>query len=235
MNIKDNLYNLRQRAEAAAGRSGRNAEDVSIIAVSKTVDIPEVIEAYNNGQRLFGENRVQELIRKQAVLSELYPELTTGKDRIHWHLIGHLQSNKVKYIIDKVDLIHSVDSLELAAEIDRQAKKRSIIMPILLQVNISGEESKSGVDIEGAYDFVTEMSFYRNIKLKGLMTMAPYVTEQENTRIFFRNLKNLYVDISSKEYDNTDMEILSMGMSNDFEVAIEEGATMVRVGTYVFH
>ena len=220
--IAQRIKSVRERIAAAAIRAGRNPEEIQLIAVSKTVDIPQVLEAYEQaGQTVFGENRVQELVRKYD-------------PRFQWHQIGHLQTNKVKYIVDKVDLIHSVDSLHLAEEIDRQGKKVERVVPILLQVNVSGEKSKFGVDFSEVLPLVTKMSQMRNISLKGLMTMAPNVTEPEKTRSIFRQLRTLYVDIESKNIDNVNMNYLSMGMSNDFEVAIEEGANLVRIGSSIF-
>lgn len=220
--IAQRILEVRERIAKAATRVGRNPAEIQLIAVSKTVDIPQVLDAYENaGQTVFGENRVQELVRKYD-------------SRFQWHQIGHLQTNKVKYIVDKVTLIHSVDSLHLAEEIDRQGKKIGKVVPVLLQVNVSGEQSKFGVAPSEVFDLVTKMSQMRNISLEGLMTMAPNVTDPEKTRVFFRNLREQYIDIRSKNIDNVNMKYLSMGMSNDFEIAIEEGANLVRVGTSIF-
>ena len=220
--IAQRIVQIRKRIAEAAARVGRPPEEIELIAVSKTVDIPQVLDAYENaGQVVFGENRVQELVRK-------YDE------RFQWHQIGHLQTNKVKYIVDKVTLIHSVDSLHLAEEIDRQGGKIGRVVPILLQVNVSGEESKFGVDPGEVFSLVTKMSQMRNISLKGLMTMAPNVTNPEETRTIFRKLRNQYIDIINKNIDNVNMKYLSMGMSNDFEIAVEEGANLVRIGSSIF-
>ncbi len=220
--IAQRILAVKERIAKAATRVGRDPAEVQLIAVSKTVDIPQVLDAYENaGHTVFGENRVQELVRKYD-------------SRFQWHQIGHLQTNKVKYIVDKVTLIHSVDSLHLAEEIDRQGKKIGKVVSVLLQVNVSGEESKFGVAPSEVFDLVTKMSQMRNISLKGLMTMAPNVTDPEKTRVFFRNLRNQYIDIKSKNIDNVNMNYLSMGMSNDFEIAIEEGANLVRIGTSIF-
>lgn len=220
--IAARIEQVRERIAKAALRVGRNPDEIQLIAVSKTVDIPQVLDAYENaGQTVFGENRVQELVRKYD-------------PRFQWHQIGHLQTNKVKYIVDKATLIHSVDSLHLAEEIDRQGKRIDRVVPVLLQVNVSGEESKFGVDPSEVLGLVTKMSQMRNISLEGLMTMAPNVTNPENTRVFFRKLRQQYLDIESKNIDNVTMKYLSMGMSNDFEIAVEEGANLVRVGTSIF-
>ena len=220
--IADRIAEVRRRIADAAARVGRDPGEIQLIAVSKTVDIPQVLDAYENaGQMAFGENRVQELVRKYD-------------PRFQWHQIGHLQTNKVKYIVDKVELIHSVDSLHLAEEINRQGEKIGKTVSVLLQVNVSGEESKFGVSPCEVFSLVTKMSQMRNISLKGLMTMAPNVTNPEKTRLFFRELKNIYIDIGNKKIDNVHMNYLSMGMSNDFEIAIEEGANLIRVGTSIF-
>ena len=215
--VKDNI-------EKACARSNRNPEDVTLIAVSKTKPVPMLEEIYNHGCRNFGENKVQELIDKYEVLP---------KD-IKWHMIGHLQRNKVKYIVGQVALIHSVDSYRLAEEINIQAKKKNIIVPILVEVNIAHEESKFGISEEDAIQLVEEIAQLENVRIKGLMTIAPYVENAEDNRLYFRKIKDLSVDIAAKNIDNVSMEILSMGMTGDYEVAIEEGATMVRVGTGIF-
>lgn len=197
---------------------------MTLIAVSKTKPAEMIKEIYACGQRDFGENKVQELTEK-------YGELPAD---IRWHQIGHLQRNKVKYIVGKAALIHSVDSLRLAEAIQTEAQKKQIIVPILIEVNISGEESKFGVSKKEVLPLLEQISQFGNIKVKGLMTIAPYVTNSEENRVLFRNLRKLSVDIIEKNINNIDMEILSMGMTNDYEVAIEEGATMVRVGTGIF-
>ena len=181
-------------------------------------------EAYNIGVRVFGENKVQELVEKYETLP---------KD-IHWHMIGHLQRNKVKYIIDKVDLIHSVDSLRLAETIDREAKKHNLTANILIEVNVAGEDSKFGVPPEELENLVDGISHFSNIQVRGLMTIAPFVENAEENRAVFARLRKLSVDIAAKNIDNVNMGLLSMGMTNDYEVAIEEGATIIRVGTGIF-
>lgn len=181
-------------------------------------------EIYDAGTRHFGENKVQELCDK----------IEQMPSDIQWHMIGHLQRNKVKYIVGKVALIHSVDTYRLAEEINIQAKKRNITVPILVEVNIAGEESKFGTSAEDAILLVEDISKLENVQIKGLMTIAPYVTDPEENRLYFRKIKQLSVDITHKNIDNVSMEILSMGMTGDYQVAIEEGATMVRVGTGIF-
>lgn len=222
--IKSNLDNIYDRIKAAAEKSGRKLEDINIIAVTKTVQTDRMQSVYEYGIRNMGENRVQELLEK-------YEELPAD---VRWHLIGHLQTNKVKYIIDKVEMIHSVDSLELAREINSRAGKHNRKMDVLLQVNVSGEETKFGISPEKVSEYVNEIANMDNISLRGLMTIAPYAQDPQDIRPVFRNLYNIYIDIKRKRIDNVSMDYLSMGMSNDFEVAVEEGANMVRVGTGIF-
>ncbi len=222
--IKENLDNVLARIKVAAEKSGRKAEDIKLIAVTKTVDVERIKSAYQYGILDMGENRVQELLEK-------YDKLAT---ECRWHLIGHLQTNKVKYIIDKVDMIHSVDSIQLAKEIDARAAKFGIKMNILMQVNVSGEQSKFGISPQEVNDFIKIISEYGNISLRGLMTIAPYAENTEAIRDVFKKLYGIYIDIKQKKLDNVTMDYLSMGMSNDFEVAIEEGANIVRIGTDIF-
>ena len=199
-------------------------DNVTLIAVSKTKPVEMLREAYDAGARDFGENKVQEIVDK-------YPQLP---EDIRWHLIGHLQTNKVKYIVDKVCMIHSVDSLHLAEEISRQAVKHGVSVDILIEVNVAEEESKFGVSVSDAPALIEDIAKLPGIKVKGLMTVAPYTTDPEENRPVFSALRQLLVDIDSKSIDNVDMECLSMGMSGDYKVAIEEGATHVRVGTSIF-
>ena len=222
--ITQNLKQTQNNIAEAAKKSGRTSDDILLVAVSKTKPLSALQEAYNAGIRDFGENKVQELCDK-------YDQLP--KD-IRWHMIGHLQRNKVKYIVGQVALIHSVDSYRLAEEINIQAKKKNIIVPILVEVNIAHEESKFGISEEDAIQLVEEIAELENVRIKGLMTIAPYVENAEDNRLYFRKIKDLSVDIAAKNIDNVSMEILSMGMTGDYEVAIEEGATMVRVGTGIF-
>ena len=222
--LNANLSNVEERVAAACKRAGRAREEVTLIAVSKTKPVEDLQVIYNAGIRDFGENKVQELTGK-------IPEMPSD---IEWHLIGHLQRNKVKYIVDKVKLIHSVDSYRLAEEINIQAKKKGIIVPILIEVNAANEATKFGVKLEETLQLCEEIAQLENVHIEGLMTIAPNVVVPEENRPIFNKIKDLSVDIAAKNLDNVDMRILSMGMTNDFEVAIEEGATHVRVGTAIF-
>ena len=213
--LKENLANVEKNIEQACKNAGRSRDEVTLIAVSKTKPVEMLQEIYDENIRDFGENKVQELCSKMEQLPS----------DIRWHMIGHLQRNKVKYIVGKVELIHSVDTYRLAEEINIQAKKQNVIVPILVEVNIAHEESKFGISAEDAILLVEEISKLENIRIKGLMTIAP---------LYFRKIKQLSVDITKKNIDNVFMEILSMGMTGDYMVAIEEGATMVRVGTGIF-
>ncbi len=221
--LTDNYNAVSFRCEKAYVRSGRT-DDMTLIAVSKTHPAADIATLYESGVRDFGENKVQELVDK-------YEQLP--KD-IRWHLIGHLQRNKVKYIIDKVCLIHSVDSLRLAEEISREAVKKDLTVDILLEVNVAGEESKFGIRPEEAQELAERIAALPGIRIRGLMTIAPFVEDAEDNRKYFAKLKQLSVDIMRKNTHNVSMDILSMGMTGDFEVAIEEGATLVRVGTAIF-
>ncbi len=224
MSLRENLEEVKANIDAAAKKAGRAREDVTLIAVSKTKPVSMIREVYDLGVRDFGENRVQEIIEK-------YDQLP---DDIRWHLIGHLQTNKVKYIIDKVCLIHSVDSYKLAQEISKEACKRSRSVDILIEVNVAGEESKFGVRPDELEDLVRSIAKLPGICIKGLMTVAPYVVDSEENRSVFVKMKQFAVDISRKSIDNVCMDYLSMGMSGDYTVAVEEGSTMVRVGTSIF-
>lgn len=222
--LKDNLKEVEEKVQAACDRAGRKREEVTLIAVSKTKPVEMLREIYDENIRDFGENKVQELCDK----------IEQMPSDIKWHMIGHLQRNKVKYIVGRVELIHSVDSYRLAEEINIQAKKKNIVVPILVEVNIAHEESKFGISEEDAIQLVEEIAELENVKICGLMTIAPYVENPEDNRLYFRKIKQLSVDIRNKNIDNVSMKILSMGMTGDYEVAIEEGATMVRVGTGIF-
>lgn len=220
--LKENLEQVEQNIERACKKAGRARSEVTLIAVSKTKPVEMIQEIYDAGCRDFGENKVQELCEKIEQLP----------NDIKWHMIGHLQRNKVKYIIDNhISLIHSVDSYRLAEEINIQAKKKNVIVPILVEVNIAMEESKFGISPEDAIALVEQIAELKNVKIEGLMTIAPYVVDAEENRLYFRKIKQLSVDIGNKNIDNVSMKILSMGMTGDYMVAIEEGATMVRVGT----
>lgn len=223
--LKENLEQVEQNIERACKKAGRARSEVTLIAVSKTKPVEMIQEIYDAECRDFGENKVQELCEKIEQLP----------NDIKWHMIGHLQRNKVKYIIDNhVSLIHSVDSYRLAEEINIQAKKKNVIVPILVEVNIAMEESKFGISPEDAIALVEQIAELKNVKIEGLMTIAPYVVDAEENRLYFRKIKQLSVDIGNKNIDNVSMKILSMGMTGDYMVAIEEGATMVRVGTGIF-
>ena len=222
--LQDNLIQVEQNIEEACRRAGRDRSEVTLIAVSKTKPVETLQEAYDLGVRVFGENKVQEMADKYEVLP---------KD-IRWHLIGHLPRNKVKYIIDKAVLIHSVDSLRLAQTIEKEAKKHNLTAHILIEVNVAREESKFGIFPEDLEALVDEIAKLPHIQVDGLMTIAPFVPDPEENRPVFRELRKLSVDISAKKVDNVNMSVLSMGMTNDYQVAIEEGATMVRVGTGIF-
>ncbi len=222
--ISDNIKKIQKNIEKSCQKAGRNPKEVTLIAVSKTKPIPMLEEAYQAGSRDFGENKVQEIMDKHPALPE----------DIRWHMIGHLQRNKVKYIVDKVALVHSVDSLRLAEELSRQAGKKQAEIDVLVEVNIAEEESKFGTSRAEAIQLVEEMAKLPHIHVKGLMTIAPFVEDPEENRKYFRQIKELSVDITKKNIDNVSMSVLSMGMTNDYMVAVEEGATMVRVGTGIF-
>lgn len=222
--LKEQLANVEHEIENACKRSNRERNEVTLIAVSKTKPVETLQSAYDLGVRIFGENKVQELVDKYEVLPE----------DIKWHMIGHLQRNKVKYIIDKVSFIHSVESVRLAETIEKEAAKHNCIVDVLIEVNVAGEESKFGLSPEEVPSFVEEISKFTHLRVKGLMTIAPFVDDPEENRPVFKALKKLSVDIAAKNIDNVSMNVLSMGMTNDYQIAIEEGATMVRVGTGIF-
>lgn len=222
--IGENLAQVYGNIEKACENAGRDPKEVKLIAVSKTKPVEMLLEAYEWGCREFGENKVQELTDKFDRMP---------KD-IKWHMIGHLQRNKVKYIVDKAALIHSVDSLKLAEEISREALKKQVEVSILIEINLAGEESKFGIRPETAENLVREISVLPGVHIQGLMAIAPYVEDPEENRQYFALLKQLSVDISRKNIDNVNMNVLSMGMSGDYMVAVEEGAVYVRVGTGIF-
>lgn len=222
--LKENLEAVEEKIQAACRRAGRDREEVTLISVSKTKPVEMLREAYDLGVRVFGENKVQEIRDKYEALP---------KD-IEWHMIGHLQTNKVKYIVDKVKLIHSVDSLKLAETIEKEAAKHDRIVDILLEVNVAEESSKFGLKTEEVIPLFPKIAQLSHLRVRGLMTIAPFVDNPENNRSIFADLHKLYVDIKEKNIDNGTVSILSMGMTNDYEVAIEEGATMVRIGTGIF-
>ena len=222
--IREHLTQTRQNIDKACRRAERSAEEVELIAVSKTKPVLMLQEAYEAGVRDFGENKVQELVDKYEALP---------KD-IRWHMIGHLQRNKVKYLIGKVYLIHSVDSLRLAQEIQKEAEKKQTEVNILVEVNVAGEESKFGSSREETLQLVKDIALLPSVHIQGLMTVAPYVEEPEANRMIFANLRQLAVDIKQENIDNVNMHVLSMGMTGDYQVDVEEGATYVRVGTGIF-
>jgi len=222
--IEENLKQVIKNIEEACRRVGRNPKDVTLIAVSKTKPIEMLQQVYDCGIREFGENYVQEMTDK----IEHMP-----KD-IKWHMIGHLQRNKVKYIIDKVAMIHSVDSLKLAQEISKEAVKKKILADILVEVNVGLEDSKFGILPEDVENTIQKMAKLPSLRIRGLMTSAPFVENSEDNRWIFKKLSQLCIDIKEKNIDNSTMDVLSMGMTNDYIVAVEEGATMVRVGTAIF-
>ncbi len=225
--ISENLIEVQENIRRACEKAGRSPSEVTLIAVSKTKPNEDVMEAYKAGIRDFGENYVQELVGK----------IDSLPNDIHWHMIGHLQRNKVKYLTDRADhieLIHSVDSLRLAEEISKRGERQGIKIPILVEVNIAEEENKFGLSEEETKDLVKNIAKLPGITVKGLMTSAPFVTNPEENRDYFRRIKSLSVDIEEENIDNVSMRILSMGMTADYTVAVEEGATMVRVGTAIF-
>lgn len=221
--IRDNLLFINERIEKAKIKSGRN-DEIKLIAVTKTVDVETINEAINAGITDIGENKVQELEKKIALLN----------DRVNYHMIGYLQSNKVKYIVNKVDLIHSLDRLSLAKEIDKRAKEHNIVANTLLQINVAEEETKSGLKVCDVIPFIEEIQQFTNIGIRGLMTIAPLTDNENLLRNVFKTMVNIKKDINSRRYDNVSMDYLSMGMTNDFEIAIEEGANLIRVGTGLF-
>lgn len=222
--VEDNLLKIRENIRRACKKSGRNEKDVTIMAVTKTIAPEKINRAVELGITVLGENRVQEFLSKYELVDK----------RAKWHIIGRLQKNKVKYIADKVEMIHSVDSVALAEEIDRQCKKHGRIMKVLVEVNVSGEESKGGIKAADAADFVEKISKFENITVCGLMTMAPLGANDELLHQIFSNLYKISVDISAKKLDNVTMDCLSMGMSGDYVIAVEEGATIVRIGHALF-
>ena len=226
--IKESIRAIRERIAEAADRSGRSSTEVTLIGVTKTVGVPEMREMIRNGVTHIGENRAQEIVSK-------YPQLTD--DGLCWHMIGTMQKNKVRHIADKVNLIQSVDGVSLAMEIDKAGKRLNKRVPVLVEVNIAGEETKGGVKPEDAAELVKRIAELSNVEARGLMTIAPYTGDPQNLRRYFQRMRELFVDIKDY-YDNvvdTDVfGVLSMGMTNDYAVAVEEGSTMVRIGTGIF-
>lgn len=222
--IRENLVKVEENIKTACKRAGRKPEEVTLIAVSKTKPMEMIEEALACGKREFGENKAQEMKEKCDALQ---------KD-IKWHFIGHLQTNKVKYVVGRAFLIHSVDSYHLAEAIETESEKKNVISHILIEVNVANEESKFGIKTDETLALVEKISHLPHIRIDGLMTIAPFVENPQMNRLIFRDLRKLSVDIAEKNIDNVSMNVLSMGMTNDYEVAIEEGATYVRVGTAIF-
>lgn len=222
--IQENIKLVEENIKKACEKVGRDVNEVTLIAVSKTKPYTAIEEALPIGVKDYGENKVQELCDKYEILP---------KD-IKWHMIGHLQRNKVKYLVGKASLIHSVDSIRLAEQIEKEYAKADEIANILIEVNMAQEESKFGITSEETEQLVREIAKFPHIRIKGLMTIAPYTDNPESNRVYFRNMKKLSVDIENKNIDNVSMSVLSMGMTGDYQVAVEEGATLVRVGTGIF-
>ena len=222
--LQENLQRVEERIQKACARAGRDRSEVELIAVSKTKPVSMIEEIYACGQRAFGENRPQEIRDKSAVCPE----------DIRWHMIGHLQKNKIRYVVGKTALIHSVDTWELAEAIQAEAEKKDVEVPVLLEVNVGEEESKFGLTAADTPALAQKIAGLSRVHIQGLMTVAPFVDDPEDNRIIFRQLRQLSVDIARQNIDNVNMNVLSMGMTNDFEIAIEEGATCVRVGTAIF-
>lgn len=223
IDLTANLAGVQARIEKAARKTGRSAGDIKLVAVTKTVEVERIKEITNLGIKVLGENRVQEMLDK-------IPRLPGD---IQWHMIGHLQRNKVKHIAGKVALIQSLDRWSLAEEIQRRGQQNNVIVPVLVQVNMAGEDTKFGLAGNEVFDFVSEVARMDYIRVKGLMTIAPFVDDPEEVRPVFREMRNLAKTISGR-FERVDMDYLSMGMTNDFEVAIEEGANMVRIGSALF-
>jgi hypothetical protein len=224
MSIEKNVNEILQNIKEACDSSNRNEDDIILIAVTKTVDVDVMSEARQLDLKNFGENKPQELVRKYEFFNE----------ETKWHMIGHLQRNKVKYIIDKVELIHSLDSVKLAEEIQKQSVKHDKVTDVLIEINIGNEISKHGINPEELFDFVDKVKELKNLKIKGLMAVAPYKIDPEDVRPFMKKMKSLFDELKEIKGDNIDIDTLSMGMSNDYKIAIEEGATMVRIGSSIF-
>lgn len=222
--IKNNLETINKKIKKAALKVNRNFREIKLVAVTKTATIEQIKEAISTGVKIIGENKVQEAKEKYQILTA----------DIEWHLVGHLQTNKVKYAIEIFDFIHSVDSIKLAKEIDKRSLQFGKITNVLVEVNISGEETKYGIKPEQVEPFLKEISEFSRIRVRGLMTIAPIVEDKEEVRPYFRKLRELSKEIKSKNIKNVKMDHLSMGMTDDFEVAIEEGANMVRIGRGIF-
>ena len=222
--IVENIEHVRENIEKACKKAGRSVDEVTLIAVSKTKPYTDIEEALKSGTLDYGENKVQEMCEKYEILPK----------NIRWHMIGHLQRNKVKYLVGKTELIHSVDSIRLAEQIEKEYAKKGETANILIEVNMAQEESKFGITSQETEELIRKISTFEHIRIKGLMTIAPYTDNPETNRVYFRQMKKLSVDIRDKNIDNVSMDVLSMGMTGGYQVAIEEGSTMVRVGTGIF-
>lgn len=225
MEIQKNIEDILKNIEISAKKAGKSLDDIIVIAVTKTVDSTRALEAVEAGLNNLGENRVQEFVNKYENLKNY---------DIDWHIIGHLQTNKVKYIINKVRLIHSLESLSLAEEIDKRSKLHNVVTEVLIELNIAEEESKFGIRKDYLIDFIKSIERFENIKISGLMTVAPYVEDKEDVRWVFKEMKQLFDLVSGMSFKNAEMKYLSMGMTNDYDVAIEEGANIIRIGTAIF-
>lgn len=222
--IKDNLNFVLEDIDKTLERIGRDSKDIKLIAVTKTIAPETIEEIINLGANNIGENRVQELEKK----------INYFEDRVNYHMIGHLQSNKVRNIIDKVELVHSLDRMSLGKELNKRAKMKDIKVETLIQVNVAEEKSKFGLTLEEVFPFIEKILEFENINIKGLMTIAPYTEDEKLLRDVFKKMYNLKEDIERRNYKNLDMKYLSMGMSNDYKIAIEEGSNMVRIGSAIF-
>ncbi len=223
-NLMNALNNVKQNINDAALKSGRSSDDVLLLGVTKTVDVEMIQKVYDLGVTHFGENRVQEYLKKSDII----------RRECHWHIIGSLQTNKVKYLDQRITLIHSLDRIDLAEAIQIRGQRLNHTFPVLVQVNVSGESTKSGVSPDELRNFILIVSKMGNIRVKGLMTIAPYTEEPEEVRYLFKKIKKLAVDIDREKVENVSMEELSMGMSGDYKIAIEEGSTIVRIGSAIF-
>ena len=224
MSIRENLLEVEEKIQAACKRAGRDRSEVTLIAVSKTKPVSDIRQAMDCGIKVFGENKVQEIRDKTEEI----------KEPLDWHMIGHLQTNKVKYLPGKVCMIHSVDKMSLAEEIEKQAAKHDLVMDVLCEVNMAGEDSKFGLTPEEAPDFVRSIAAFSHVRVRGLMTIAPYTEDPESNREYFKKLREMKDMLVAENIPGTQIDTLSMGMTGDYEVAIEEGATFVRVGTGIF-
>ncbi|MDK2902067.1 MAG: dependent protein [Thermosediminibacterales bacterium] len=224
VDVIKNLQVIKKRVAESAMKTNRKLDDIKIIAVTKNVEVERILEAIQGGINAIGENRVQEALIKYPLIEK----------EIEWHMIGYLQRNKAKKAVEHFDLIQSLDRISLAQELDKRGKQQNKIVNVLVQVNVSGEESKSGISPEETVEFIKSLSDYENILIKGLMTIAPYTDDPEETRPYFKRMKGLFDEVHKLKGRNIDIEYLSMGMTNDFEVAIEEGSNMIRIGTGIF-